>query len=276
MKMADIQQLIQQLVEPATRQQGYDALVALGAESVDPLIAAFASTTDFGRHQITIILSVIADARAVPVLIGWARSEAMKARESAVIALGAFGADSRVADVLRDVARHDSEPTVRLVAVSSIRRAVGKDAEKEVWLEMLNDPIEQIVINAASNLPGFSPNDASFVQPLIAALDKNAQSKTADTMLIIALSKTRDARAFDSIAAHLKSPDAYRRATAALGTLGDPRAVDVLATLKSDDGFAWEDDHGGPKYTVGMIAKRAIADIEKAQGVEKKPFWKFW
>lgn len=276
--MADIQQLIQQLVEPATRQQGYDALVTLGAEAVDPLIAAFKSTTDFGRHQIAIVLSVIGDARAVPALINWARTSPTKARQSAVIALGAFGADSRVPDVLRDVARHDPEPSVRLVAVSSMRRAVGKDAEKEVWLEMLADPVEQIVMNAASNLPGLFPGDPDIVEPLIAALDKNAQSKITAARLITALSKTRDARAFDSIAAQLKSPDAYRRATAAsaLGTLGDTRALELLATLKSDDGFAWEEDHGGPKYTVGMVAKRAIADIEKAQGVEKKPFWKFW
>src|SRR5688500_14025999 len=113
MKMADMQQLVQQLVEPTTRQQGYDALVALGAEAVDPLIAAFESSTDFGRHQITIILSVVADARAVPVLIGWARSESVKARESAVIALGSFGEDVRVPDVLRDVARYDPETSVR-------------------------------------------------------------------------------------------------------------------------------------------------------------------
>ena len=60
--MADIQQLIQQLVEPTTRQQGYDGLVALGASAVDPLIAHFESTTEFGQHQIALVLSDRADA----------------------------------------------------------------------------------------------------------------------------------------------------------------------------------------------------------------------
>jgi HEAT repeat protein len=276
--MADIKPLIQQLVEPTTRQKGYDALVSVGAAAVEPLIAAFESTTEFGQHQIAIVLSVIGDSRAVPALINWARNSPAKARQSAVIALGAFGTDSRVPDVLRDVARHDAEPSVRLVAVSSIRRAVSKEAAKELYFEMLNDPVEQVVINSVANLPGFFPGDASIVEPMMAALNKSSQSGVVAGMLITALGKTRDARAFDSIAVHLKSSDSTRRATAAaaLGALGDARAIDLLAALKNDTGFAWEEDHGGPKYNVGIVAKQAIADIEKTQSVEKKPFWKFW
>jgi HEAT repeat protein len=276
--MADIQQLIQQLVEPATRQQGYDALVTLGAEAVDPLIVAFESTTDFGQRQITLVLVAIGDLRAVPAIIEWARTSPSRMRQSAVVALGSFGADVRVPDVLRDIARRDPEPIVRGMAVTALGKAAGQEAEKELYIEMLNDPLENIVLNAVYALPKFSTDDPTVVDLLIAALDTPSQSIVVTSMLITALSKTRDPRAFDSIAAHLKSTSPYRRATAAvaLGTLGDPRALDVLAALKRDSGFAWEEDHSGPKYTVGMIAKQAITDIEKAQGVEKKPFWKFW
>jgi HEAT repeat protein len=276
--MADIPDLIQQLTDPATRQQGYDALIAIGADAVEPLIAAFDSTTEFGQHQIALVLKAIGDTRAVPVLIDWARNKPPKGRQSAIIALGSFGADARVPDVLLDIARTDPEPGMRLSAVYAVGTAVSRAAEKEVWIEMLSDPVERVVINAVANFPGKFKGDPTIVEPLIAALNKQGQSETAVGWLILALGQIGDVRAFDSIAAHLNSPEGSRRAHAAsaLGKLGDLRAIELLTPLKNDRAFAWEEEHGGPKYNVGQVVGKAIADLKKAQSGDKKPFWKFW
>lgn len=286
--MPDIQHMIQQLVEPATREQAYKPLVDLGAPAVESLIAAFESTkTEFGQHQIALVLRAIGDVRAVPALIQWTQTAPPKARQSAVIALGAFGKDARVPDVLREVARRDPDPSVRLVAVSAVGLAVSKEAEKEIWFEMLDDSVDQVAMNAVSNLPGKFKGDPSVVDAFLAALGKKQPSDKVAGWIINALSQLGDPRAFDVLAAQLSSPDAHRRAIAAsgLGKMGDPRAADLLKPLTGDKAIAWEEDHGGPKYTVGDIAKQALASLGQQspddgktdpKSGDKRPFWKFW
>jgi HEAT repeat protein len=286
--MTDIQQLIQQLVEPATRQQGYTALVALGAAAVDPLVAAFErTTTEYGQQQIALVLSAIGDARSLPALLEWARSGLPKARQSAVVALGAFGADPRVPEALRDIARRDPDFTVRLSAVNAIGRAVNKEAEKALWLEFLNDSSEQAVSTAVMNLPNRFPRDPQVADALLAALQRPDLPQSAVGWLMNGLSAMGEARAFEAIAARLQAPDARQRAHAAnaLGKLGDLRAVDLLKALQGDRAFAWEEDHGGPKYSVGDVAKQALATLLKQPATdhrgappssEKKPWWKVW
>jgi HEAT repeat protein len=286
--MPDIPHLIQQLIEPATGEQAYQPLVDLGTPAVDPLIAAFeTTTTEFGQHQIALVLRAIGDVRAVPALIQWAQSSPSRARQSAVIALGAFGKDARVPDVLREVARRDPDSSVRLVAVSAVGLAVNKDAEKEIWFEMLDDSVDQVAMNAVSNLPGKFKGDPSVVDAFLAALSKRQPSDKVADWIINALSQLGDPRAFDALVPYLSSDNPHTRAIAAsgLGKMRDPRAVDLLKPLTSDKGFAWEEDHGGPKYTVGDIAKQALANLGQkppddgksdSKSGAKKPFWKFW
>lgn len=288
--MADVQQLIQQLVNPATRQQGYTALVELGAAAVDPLVSAFGRTTEYGQQQIVQVLGAIKDARCVPALLDWLQhSSHAKVRGAIVVALGAFGADPRVPDALHAAARRDADFTVRLSAVNAIGRAVNKEAEKALWLEMLNDPSEQAVTTAVMNLPNRFPGDAQVADAMLAALQNPSLPASAISWLMNGLSTLGEARAFDAIAARLRSPNALHRAHAAnaLGKLGDPRAIDLLKALTADKAFAWEEDRGGPKYSVGDVAKQALDALKNSKASkgggntpqpagEKKPWWKVW
>ena len=100
--------------------------------------------------------------------------------------------------------------------------------------------------------------------------------------MIRALGTLGDRRTFDVLTTHLNMSNSTGRANVAnaLGKLGDPRAIPVLEQLTGDNGFAWEEDHGGPKYTVGDVARRAIETIRKSgeapEVPPKKPKWKFW
>ncbi|MBK8020624.1 MAG: HEAT repeat domain-containing protein [Chloroflexi bacterium] len=273
--MADLQRLIQQLVVPETRQQAYTALVAVGAPAVEPLIAAFEATpTDFGQSQIASALAAIGDDCAVPALKAWARSSQPKTRQSAVIALGAFGRDSQVPEMLRDIARHDPEFEVRLVAIGATGRAAGKEAAKALWIELLNDPSEQAVATAALNISGAFPGDPVVNEAMMATLRRPDVPRAALGWLIMGLGKSGDSRAFEAIAPFLRSADGQQRAHAAdaLGKLGDPRAVELLMPLRDDRAYAWEEDHGGPKYSVGDVVKQALDAINRqAKPDDPKP-----
>ena len=285
--MTDVQQLIAQLTEPTTRQQGYTALVALGAAAVDPLVAAFERSSDYGQQQITQVLGAIKDARCVPALLDWSHSGSPKVRGAVVAALGAFGADPRVPEALGEVARRDMDIMARLAAINATGRAVNKDAEKALWLNLLNDSSEQAVSTAVMNLPNRFPRDPQVTEALLAALQRPDLPQSAVGWLMNGLGTMGEARAFDAIAARLQSPNAQQRAHAAnaLGKLGDPRAADLLKALTADKAFAWEEDHGGPKYSVGDVAKQALAALNKKPAAEnrsappaseKKPWWKVW
>jgi HEAT repeat protein len=78
------------------------------------------------------------------------------------------------------------------------------------------------------------------------------------SMILSALGKLQDRRAFEPMVACLTSASAYQRGAAAqaLGELGDRRAVDHLTNLLDDQAIAWKEDHG-PERSVAHIARQA-------------------
>lgn len=275
--MADMNRLIQQLGESSTTQAAVQALTNEGAPAVEPLIAALRSPNDMIRRQAAQVLVNIGDPRAVPALFELTNDSQMTVRSSAVHLLGTISADARVPDFLSQMVRDGQRPPdIRVSAVFAVGRLKGQDATHALWLELLHDADEQVVANAASQLA--NSKKPEVVEPLITALKRVGEGRFAFGSILRALADLGDKRAFEPIAVHLKAADPHKRgsAIAALKTLGDSRALDLLEPLQGDNAIAWEEDRG-PKVTVGQVAREAIAAIQKANGIEpKKSRWKFW
>jgi HEAT repeat protein len=103
-----------------------------------------------------------------------------RVRNTAVAGLGAFAAGPRVADFLRQVAR-GGDPDFRMRAVFA-SGPPNLPAVQALWLELLNDPAEQIVVNAASKLG--DSRRADVVEPLIAALHRVGENHPAFAFIL--------------------------------------------------------------------------------------------
>lgn len=275
--MPDVQQLIQQLADPAKASAAVKALHEMGAKAADPLLAALTNPNETIRRQVVSLLGVTKDPRAVEPLMKLTGDLPKQVQNAAIAALGNYNGDSRVADFLRQLARGQGEPDTRVSAIFALGRVAGKDAAQALWLDMLNDPSPQMIINAASQVA--TAKQPASVKPLLATLQRVGEGSMAFSFLVRALADLGDKRAFEALAAYLKSSDPYKRAAVAhaLGRLGDVRGLDVLAPLTDDKAVAGQEDRGGPQYTVGEMAQQAIAAIRKANNLpEAKPRWKFW
>ncbi|MBZ0282688.1 MAG: HEAT repeat domain-containing protein [Anaerolineae bacterium] len=275
--MSNIPQLIEQLTGPDLQKQSdaWKALVAIGAEAVEPLIALLDSPDEQTRMRATSALGQIADARTLEPLLKRLEDSSSRVRQMLPGALVNFKGDSRVVEGLKRLAldrQYDTPAVTRALAAKQLKTVAGDEVAIPVLVELLSFPNAQVASTAAQHLG--ESNNSTAVEPLIKALNA-AQDNNAFRSVVTALSKLHNGRALEPIASYLKSSDVYRRATAAfaLGELGDERAVDYLKALSSDKAFAWEEDHGGPKYTVADVANQALGKLKKATG---RPWWKPW
>lgn len=283
--MSNVPQLIEQLGSPDLQKQSeaWKALVAIGPEAVEPLLALIDTPNEQTRMRVTSALGQIGDPRALDALLKRLDDPSSRVRQMLPGALVNYKGDARVVDALKRLAldrQYDTPAVTRALAAKQLKTVAGDEAAIPVLVELLSFPDAQVASTAAQYL-GESNNPAA-VEPLINALNA-AQDNSAFRGIVTALSKLHDERALEPIAAYLKSSDVYRRATAAfaLGELGDKRAADYLKALSSDKAFAWEEDHGGPKYTVADVANQALGKLKKSpEGEPKKstdrPWWKVW
>lgn len=290
--MTDIQQLIAQLNNSATSEQAANALVEMGAAAVDPLLKQLSSSVQGERTLAIRVLGRINDPRVIPALMEHSMRDAVPVvREAAISAVVGFKSDARVMDFLLQTVRNsDQQDLARMAAIRHIGKLSGADAANDLWLEMLNDRSVTMMINAANNLG--NTKKPEFFEPMLNVLNRLAETDQGVSGVLGGLGRLGDKRALEPVAAFLQAKPVTVRAAAAhaLATLGDVRALELLAPLQNDRTVSGQEDRGGPTYTLGSEVRQAIAVIRKANGLpddktaaddkkssdEKKPWWKVW
>ncbi|MBL8117442.1 MAG: HEAT repeat domain-containing protein [Anaerolineae bacterium] len=285
--MADLQQLIQRLADPKQGREAFKQLQEQGAAAVEALMAAFESPQDAIRRQAITLAASTKDTRVIEALIKLTTHPDAATRSAAIAGLGHFGGQARVREYLMQMARGTGDLHQRSGAVFALARTGEVEAAHGLWLEMLNDPAADIVNNAASQLGSSKRADA--VEALIATLQRVGEGHIAFGTIVMALGNLKDQRAFEPIAAYLRSSNPVKRSAAAhaLGQLGDARALELLEGLLKDKTVVGYEDRGGPSYTVADTAKLAIEALRKARNPDVpttkahdkpavKPRWKFW
>lgn len=287
--MADIPHLIQQL-----RSDDWDtarqAVIALGSTAVEPLLAELRSPEEGARVRAIQLLAHIPDPdpRVAPALMELTtREPVFYVCREAVEKLATFPTTPHLQDFLLRTARHrDHNVSVRMSAVHTLGRVSGEEAGHAAWLELLNDPDSEMVMNAAFNLG--QARNASFFAPLLATLKRLRTSDPAFESVLGALGKSGDPCAFEHIAPYLNdAPTGVRAvAIAALRDLGDQRALALIVPLRRDRTIVDYEDRGGPPYTLGSIAREAMQALRQApdpapkqrpiDSAPQRPWWKFW
>lgn len=279
--MTNIQQLIDQITsqDTKTRDAARSALVALGSEAVEPLIAALDTPSDWQRKGVITLFQQIKDKRVIPPLLNCLKDKDALVRGFAALALAEQQEQSAL-PLIQQLVVEESEPFPR----SYLLNAVDKLGERG-W----------VIAYTARILTEdtFTNTDRQATVQLVVRLNDPA---TADLLLDVfkkrepgvsdhalqGLRAFNDQRPVDILIAQLQDENPHRRAAAIveLGRFGDKRAIEPIKALLGDKAIAWQGDHPGePSTTVGQAAR----DTLKKLGTEpeppsepKKRGWKLW
>lgn len=189
---------MESLKEPSPGEAATEALIAIGAPSVAPLIAALKSNSARVRKNAVWALAQIGDSRALLPLIDATKDEAWQVRAYVAAALGE---------------QRDARATQPLV------NALKDEKEHVRWF-------------AAASLGNV--RDRDVIEPLIDALkDQNARARA---YVAASLGQMKDERAVEPLIAALRDDSAQVRmyAAASLGSLGDARAIAPLSAALND------------------------------------------
>lgn len=195
-----------------------------------------------------------------PELASWLQSlqdADPQVRSEAIYALGQLKS-TRAMAALKGVVCDDPVAHCRKSALYWLRESGDQAVFNQAVRCALDDADPFIRTDAAWSIRQAGPPNPDIVEPLIRALASSQDAPMALSMMLSALGKLRDRRAFEPMVAYLTSASAYQRGAAAqaLGELGDPRAVDHLTNLLDDQAIAWKEDHG-PERSVAHIARHA-------------------
>jgi HEAT repeat protein len=276
--MADIQQLIRDLIDPEQKKSAAarDALLALKSEAIVPLLATLDQQEVSLRMAAAHLLLHFDDARALPKVLDLSRDHEDNVRNWLSARLAMLKQHPLVIETLLTVAREDSQPYIRQTALRSLDKLGAQAAATDIRLEMLKSGNEQVVREVVMELG--NSGDRRVIDPLLELLNQRPPHLVFG-FVVNALTKLRDSRVFDVITPYLTSTDPYQRAVVAqaLGDLGDPRAIAILRPLVNDSAFAWQDNHG-PTESVGDVTKQALKKLgHEPEGKGKpRPWWKIW
>jgi hypothetical protein len=231
-----------------TWQKAAQALAAIGEPSLFPLIAALSDMDENVRHWSAVALGKLTDPRAVEALLQALRDENGLVRAVAAEALGRIGED-RAIDPLMSLLK-DEDPYVRLRTCYALGD-IGGIAVFDPLVSALHD-LEPDVRRAAMvnvgrihgmSVPGLDPEPAS--QRRHAAIER-VIGMHGEHLLDLFLN-----------ALHDPAGGVRAAAAAALGWLGDERALPALQWIQdTDSGYAGAN-------TVKGAAARAIQRIQK-------------
>jgi len=219
---------------PAVREGAAAALGLIGdARAVEPLIAAIRDDDDSVRYSTALALGQIGDARAVQALIGALGDGDSQVRESARQALAQIGLPAVEAQV---IARQQESGIVARLAVEALDVLGWKAGRDEFgaayWAAKLRNPkhadLWQAVVGSLVEI------GAPALGPLIAALQDRVPAVREGAAAALGL--IGDARAVEPLIAAIRDDDdSVRYSTAlALGQIGDARAVQALIGALGD------------------------------------------
>ncbi len=208
------------------------ALVAMGAPAVGPLAAVAANPNDHSRWTASAALGRVADPRAVEPLIAALSNQSDVVRKAAVTALGTIGDLRAVEPLIASLS--DTNPKAAVVALASMGDARAVEPLADVlfgadWSSRL----------AAADALG-ELGDSRAVEPLVRALgDEDLLRKDAcDNAEFVRALGGLDPSRSAALNTTLEDQTAFVRthAAAALGRIGDCRAVEPLRTAVQSPG----------------------------------------
>ena len=216
----------------------WDKCVALGALTVEPLIAALKDAGWSVRADAAKALGKIGDPRVVEPLIAALKDKdeyVRKAADEALVKIGAPAVEPLIA------ALKGENKDVRQAAAAMLGRLGWQPGRDETagWYWMVKGDWDKCVALGAL-----------AVEPLIAALKDGSFS--VRKAAAYALGEIKDPRAVEPLIAALKDKDEYVRKAAAyaLGKIKDPRAVEpLIAALKDQN----SDVRKAAAYALGEI-----------------------
>jgi HEAT repeat protein len=279
--MARIEDLVQQLgtgVETATRTAAQQALQAMGADAVQPLINALASSDVILRRSAVGMLANFNDQRAViPVRKALYDPEIQSV---AAMTLGTLGDKESAAEIKRllfDVATRETNKGFMLKALEQLlRRAETLKIATELLTDKYSNVIHQMVMQQVIFF-----KDPATVDLLIATARKKEFSVAYSA--IDGLVNLKDERGVDFLIELLEdeSPQWRAKAVHALGMIGSERAIEPLKQLLHDNAIVGKGDYPGePDTTVAMTVRDALKRLGQQSTEDdssaSKPWWKVW
>jgi HEAT repeat protein len=239
-----------------------DALAAIGASAVPPLVAALGDDHMYAPYWARHALAKIG-APSVPALIAVLKDGRAGVRYGAVEALKQIG-DSRAVEPL--IAALSDKETQRSAAAAL--GWIGDPRAVPPLLGVLESSQRELRIQAAWALGRIG--DVRAVEPLINRLKADFDVRDAAAW---ALGKIGDARAVEPLIAALKLRNSCISAASALGSIRDARAIQPLIAVLEDQSSALECDGCRASAIVALqaIGQPAIDGLLTRQASEPVP-----
>jgi HEAT repeat protein len=224
------------------REAAGEALVKLGAVSVQPLIEALGDWKSILWRPIPEILGRIGAPAFEPLTLALQHKK-FQVRQQAADALG-FAGDARAFEALSE-ALNDEDADVRCSAALALGK-IGEARAVDTLAALLGD---KQVRKAAAEALGILGDPRAFDH--LAALPSYHDSRVE---IAVALAKTDSVRAFPLLVSMLNSGDSAQKAAAVagLGYTKDPQAMEFIGGAIITYG-------GSPDFTVAAV--RALGDI---------------
>lgn len=279
--MTDIQQLIDQITsqDTKTRDAARSAIVALGSNAVEPLIAALDSPSDWQRKGVITLLQQIKDKRVIPPLLNCLKDADALARGFAALALAEQQEQSAL-PLIQQLVAEESEPFARSYLLNAVDKLGQRGWVIAYTTRILTEDTFTNTDRQATVQLVVRLNDPTTAD-LLFDVFKKREPGISDHALR-GLRALNDQRAVDILIAQLQDESPHRRAVAIieLGNFGDKRAIAPIKALLGDKAIAWQGDRPGePSTSVGQAAR----DTLKKLGAESEPpsepqkrGWKLW
>lgn len=216
---------------PEVRKLALDNIINNRDARFVPQLMKLAQDPDTGtRGRVIQTLGLIADARALPVLVAalkddlesWNRAEAARG-------LGRIKDPRAIEPLLAALKDTNSYP--RSTAIEALA-AINPTQINDALLPLLNDP-DSMPRSAAFTALAIL-HDRRVIEPAIRALQEDDESVRGAAAR--ALGEMKAFEAVDALIAALQNPGVSRQSIAsALGQIGDPRAIVPLLTLFDED-----------------------------------------
>lgn len=142
--------------------------------------------------------------------------------------------------VFRKFAAEAKDPIIAIDSAKGIRLLEGEDAFRKVWLKLLQDSRESIVMNALLATTG-----SEWLPVMTQMLERRPEASIRQSLLC-SLGALKDPAALPTLVRHLADKDLKGYAVIGLANLGDPQAIPHLQPYLSDTTPLWPVDNHGP------------------------------
>lgn len=150
------------------------------------------------------------------------------------------GVREEAGGVFREFAAEAKDPIIAIDSAKGIRLLEGEEAFRKVWLKLLHDSRESIVMNVLHATTG-----SEWLPVMTEMLERRPEASIRQSLLC-SLGALKDPAALPTLVRHLADKDLKGYAVIGLANLGDPQAIPHLQPYLSDTTPLWPVDNHGP------------------------------